>query len=47
MDLIIRLKCDVARVMQQLAHDQGRITVLPGIEGHNIIVVSLNIIVVK
>jgi uncharacterized protein YcgL (UPF0745 family) len=45
--LIVRLKCDVARVTQQLARDRGRIAVLPGIEGRNIIVVSLNIIVVK
>jgi len=46
-DLIVRLKCDVARVPQQLARDRGRIAVLPGIDGRNIIVVSLNIIVVK
>ena len=45
--LIVRLKCDVARVTQQLARDRGRIAILPGIEGRNIIVVSLNIIVVK
>ena len=45
-DLIVRLKCDVARVPQQLARDRGRIAVL-GIDGRNIIVVSLNIIVVK